>query len=277
MTDSRRYHDIALSLINRIIARYTVPADAMRIWMAAVVVVSVATTPSVDSGGSGSVRVKEAIQELYAEIRSLGPSAGTFCLDDGTSAKAEFVLDRLLRMVRHHPAAAVAAATVTVGSRHRALVDATKTAAVDGSGCGTERTPQPYMKATLEAVDDGDGRPATANGIDKMMDRRDREMSEAKNRDRAQIVASRNVKESSSPCAPDVVVDDLERRFLYVIDNIEKQKMGITFQTTTVNAHGPRRRHDCRGHPLAAQGNRPGGGLFSLFTRKRVSPGPGPQ
>lgn len=226
------------------------------VFTAAVAVIAVA---------SGDGGFKEAIRELYAKIRSLETSGvGAIYLDDATSIKAMFVIDGLRQMVGRDRA------TINAAKRDRALAAKASAVADYAPGRGEQR-PQRYGKETSYAVNDGGtGRPD--DGVQKIIDRFKNEMSLAT--DQATIVAQRDVKaaalsSSLSPNRePDVNVEELEQKFLAVLQQYDTQKKTTAFHSTSMG-HEPIRGHECKARSPARQ-NR----IFQqLFNRKRIPSG----
>lgn len=184
----------------------------MRKWTAPVVfaaIVAVTVAAYVDSG------VREAIQELYAEIRSLDTSAEPVHLDDVTWEKAKFVLDKLRQMINRDPSTTAAA----TGMNDRSFVEQATTATDGGAWWEPQRY---YGKETPSAVDD-DGTDRPIESVQKMMDRYAHHNSR-----RVPIVAS-----SSPRCPPDVYADDLERKFRAAFRQYDTKEKKAAFRSTT--------------------------------------------
>lgn len=216
----------------------------MRKWTApivlAAVVAAVTVAASADDGG-----IEEAIQELYAEIRSLDTSAGAVRLDEATRNKAVFVLDKLRQMIGRDPTTAV--------RDDRAFAAKTTTAAAAAGDNGQAWwKPQWRGKGTPDVTDDGGtGRPVES--VRKtVVDRYERD-----DLHRVPVAVPPPSSPPSSQCPADAYADDLERRFHAAFRRYgTREKTAAAIRGTTVV---------CR--PVRPNGRFSG---FKMFNKKRV-------
>lgn len=207
---------------------------------------------------SGDGGIKDAIQDLYAKIRSLETSrAGAIHLDNAISNKAKFVINRLWKMVDRDQAvtSVAAAAAAAIAKSDRALVAkaVVPESTVNDAKNYRKWRPQHYGKETLEVMNES-GTERSAKNVRKIMNKLNDEMSLAT--DRVTIVAQPDVKTSflsSSPsCATDVNVEELERKFLAMLQQYDMLKKTTAFHSTSVG-HKAVYGHGCKARSSARQ------------------------
>lgn len=204
--------------------------------------------------------VKEAIQDLYAEIResemAAGRGDGSFIthLDEATSSKAKYVSDSLQRMIGEKSRENVI--------READIIDVVPAAGVvDSSAMHADHKP-PNQNPNHATYDDaGDNDPNGGVRVDRLM-QKFVEVSMGKNRKNAKLKSKGTV--STTPALTHV--DAMERRFSDLFELFIRPSTTASAQSTFATAHVYCRH---KAPPPVQRTGGVGGGLFHKMFNKQ--------